>query len=116
MVAQLSQEESNNFVGLPCSLGEGNGRVAAQCALRFSKDSQFTMEEESAFASAMEELFKVECRRYGTSVDVREILRGILGQIENTKFALTQTMPPSLCKLFVYRRPRPPCLPQLQRP
>jgi D-serine dehydratase len=65
-------EESNNFVGLPCSLGEGNGGVAAQCALRFSKDSQ------SAFASAMEELFKVECCRYGTSVDVREILRGIL--------------------------------------
>ena len=85
MVAQLSQDESTNFVGLLCSLGEGNGRVAAQCALRFSKESQFTREEESAFMNDMEQLFKAKCRGYGTNVDVGEILRGILGLIRKHK-------------------------------
>lgn len=36
MVAQLDEDESNNFIGLMSSLGEGDGRTAARAVLRFS--------------------------------------------------------------------------------
>ncbi|KAI2500225.1 kinase [Fragilaria crotonensis] len=85
MVAQLSEDESTNFIGLLCCLGDGNGRVAAQCALRFSKESQLTEEEQLAFADDMDELFKLTCRGYGTNVSAGEVLRGVLGLIRKHK-------------------------------
>jgi len=36
MVAQLDEDESNNFIGLMASLGEGDGRTATRAVLRFS--------------------------------------------------------------------------------
>ena len=116
MVAQLSQEESTNFVGLLCSLGEGNGRVAAQCALRFSKESQFTGDEESAFMDDMDELFKVKCRGYGTNVDVGEILRGILGLIRKHKVRIDANYATLVVNCLCIEGLAPPSMPQLQRP
>eukprot|EP00545_Synedropsis_sp_CCMP1620_P011257 CAMPEP_0119022386 /NCGR_PEP_ID=MMETSP1176-20130426/27890_1 /TAXON_ID=265551 /ORGANISM="Synedropsis recta cf, Strain CCMP1620" /LENGTH=668 /DNA_ID=CAMNT_0006977229 /DNA_START=188 /DNA_END=2194 /DNA_ORIENTATION=+ len=81
MVAQLSQEESTNFVGLLCSIGDGDGRIAARCALRFSKETQLTEEEQNGFVEDMDELFKERCRGYHTNVDVSHVLRGVLGLI-----------------------------------
>ena len=85
MVAQLSPEESTNFVGLLCSIGDGNGKVAAQCALRFSNESPLPEEEQQAFINDMDELFKERCRGYHTNVDVGGILRRILGLIRKHK-------------------------------
>lgn len=81
MVAQLTNEESENFIGLLCSLGEGDGRFAAQCALRFSKDSTLTPEEQQAFSDDICLVFEERCQGYGTNVDVGNVLRGILGMI-----------------------------------
>jgi len=39
MVTKLDDEQSTNFVGLMSSLGEGDGRSAARCVLRFSSSS-----------------------------------------------------------------------------
>ena len=85
MVAQLSEDESTNFIGLLCSLGDGNGRVAAQCTLRFSKETLLTELEQMAFADDMDELFQLKCRGYGTNVGAGEVLRGVLGLIRKHK-------------------------------
>ena len=81
MVAQLTNDESENFIGLLCSLGDGDGKFAAQCALRFSKDTALSEEEEQAFTDDVCLVFEERCRGYGTNVDVGEVLRGILGMI-----------------------------------
>mmetsp|Transcript_1885 Transcript_1885/g.2607 ORF Transcript_1885/g.2607 Transcript_1885/m.2607 type:complete len:687 (-) Transcript_1885:337-2397(-) len=85
MVAQLSKEESQNFAGLICSLGDGDGRVAGRCVLRFTKQSALSAEEEEAFIHDMDELFKERCRGYGSNVDVGHVLRGILGLVRQHK-------------------------------
>jgi aarF domain-containing kinase len=84
MIAQLSQDETTNFVGMLCSFGDGNGRVAAKCALQFSKNN-LNKEEELEFIEDMDILFRHICRGYGTNVDVGEVLRGILGLIRKHK-------------------------------
>lgn len=81
MVAQLTEDESSLFVGLLCSLGQGDGRLAAKFALKFSAENTLSLEEEEAFAKDMDILFKERCNGYGTGVDVGEVLRGVLGEI-----------------------------------
>jgi hypothetical protein len=81
MVAQLTNDEATNFIGLLASLGQGNGRVAARCALRFSMENNMRQDQEEAFTKDMEVLFAERCNGYGTAVDVGDVLRGILGLI-----------------------------------
>jgi aarF domain-containing kinase len=82
MVAQLTDEESANFIGVLCSLGEGDGKLAAECALRFSKEnSKLTEEERQAFIDDIILVFEERCRGYHTNVDVGHVLRGILSMI-----------------------------------
>jgi predicted unusual protein kinase regulating ubiquinone biosynthesis (AarF/ABC1/UbiB family) len=81
MVAQLTDEESENFIGLFCSLGEGDGKFAAECALRFSKENNLSEEDRQAFIDDVCLVFDERCRGYGTDVDVGSVLRGILGLI-----------------------------------
>jgi aarF domain-containing kinase len=81
MVAQLTDEESENFIGLMCSLGDGDGKFAAQCALRFSKDTDLSEEEQQAFIDDVCLVFAECCRGYGTDVDVGNVLQEILGLI-----------------------------------
>jgi aarF domain-containing kinase len=78
MVAQLTDEESSTFIGLLTTLGEGDGRAAAEFTLRFSIENHMDKEESEAFVSEMSELFAEKCRGYGTNVDAGEVLRGIL--------------------------------------
>ena len=83
MVAQLTKEESTNFIGFLCTLGEGDGRLAGKFALRFSRDNVKTMsaEEQEAFIADMALMFKERCRGYYHNVSVGNVLRGVLGVI-----------------------------------
>lgn len=98
MVAQLDEEESVNFIGLFSSLGEGDGRAAAEAVLRFSSpddgdvdedcgcdgrpfNTQLSEEQREAFINDMDLLFQEKCRGYGSNVDVGEVLRGVLSLV-----------------------------------
>jgi aarF domain-containing kinase len=81
MVAQLTDEESSSFIGLLTSLGDGDGRAAAEFALRFSIENHIDEKEKEAFVKEMIALFDEKCKGYGTNTDVGEMLRGILGLI-----------------------------------
>ena len=81
MVAQLTKEESTNFIGLLCSMGEGNGRIAAEFALRFSVETKLSQQERQAFVDDMDQIFQERCGGYGANVDVGHVLRGVLGLI-----------------------------------
>jgi aarF domain-containing kinase len=83
MVAQLTDEESSTFIGLMAALGEGNGRSAAEFALRFSIENHMSGKEKELFKKEMEGLFAERCQGYGTQVDVGNVLRGVLGLIRN---------------------------------
>ena len=81
MVAQLSEEESTTFIGLMCSLGEGNGRAAAEFAMRFSLENGMSQQQKDGFVKDMEALFKEKCGGYGHNVNVGDVLTSILGLI-----------------------------------
>lgn len=81
MVAQLTDDESANFIGLLCSIGEGDGKFAAECALRFSKENDLTEGKRKAFIDDVVIVFEERCRGYGTNVDVGHVLRGVLAMI-----------------------------------
>jgi len=85
MVAKLDEEESDNFIGFLASLGEGDGRQAAQAALRFSPGFDLTETQKDAFCIDMENMFAEHCRGYGTNVDVGDILRKVLQLIRTHK-------------------------------
>lgn len=83
MVAQLTDEESSTFIGLLAAVGEGNGRSAAEFALRFSIANHMSGKEKDLFKKEMEALFADRCHGYGTQVDVGHVLRGVLGLIRD---------------------------------
>lgn len=83
MVAQLSDDESSSFIGLMTSLGEGDGRAAAEFAMQFSVDNNMTSKQREAFIRDMETLFSNKCGGYGTNVNVGDVLSGILGLIRD---------------------------------
>ena len=80
MVAQLDEVESRNFVGLLVSIGEGDGRAAAEVVLGFSS-SPYVGEsvERELFIQDMVAFFATSCKGYDTNVDFGRVLRGILG-------------------------------------
>ncbi|CAB9527108.1 ABC1 family protein C21C3.03, mitochondrial [Seminavis robusta] len=85
MVAQLTDQEATNFIGLLASLGQGDGRLAAKFALKFSTETDLTAEEKESFTEDMIEVFAERCRGYFTGADVGHILRGVLGLIRKHK-------------------------------
>ena len=82
MVAQLTDEESSTFIGLLTTLGEGDGKGAAEFALRFSIENNMGETEREAFTNDMVKLFAEKCQGYGTNVDTGEVLRGVLKLIQ----------------------------------
>jgi len=81
MVAQLDEEECVNFIGFLASLGEGDGRRAAEKILQFSSpadDYCLTDREQEKFIDDVLSLFATNCQGYGTKVDVGIVLREIL--------------------------------------
>ena len=86
MVAQLKDEESNNFIGLLSSFGAGDGATAAEAILNFSEDQNYMSEEQrEAFSQDMVLYFNKSCRGYGSDVDFGEVLRGVLWIIKKHK-------------------------------
>lgn len=83
MVAQLTEEEGQRFIGLLTALGEGDGRAAAEFALQFSIENDISDEEMEKFKEEMCELFDKICKGYFSNVDVGEVLRGVLGLIRD---------------------------------
>ncbi|KAL3914780.1 MAG: hypothetical protein SGILL_005959, partial [Bacillariaceae sp.] len=81
MVAQLTEDESTTFIGLMTSLGEGNGRAAAEFAMRFSVENEMNQKQKAGFIKDMEALFAEKCQGYGHNVNVGDVLTSILGLI-----------------------------------
>jgi len=83
MVAQLEDDESENFISLMASLGAGDGVSAANAILQFSDDEDYlSSEQKETFIKDVVLFFEESCRGYGTDVDVGDVLRGILGIIK----------------------------------
>ncbi|KAJ1476727.1 hypothetical protein T484DRAFT_1823836 [Baffinella frigidus] len=79
MVAQLQNDEQDNFIGFLHTLGAGDGRAAADFVLKFSKDQTCVSEEDiAAFQEAMRMLFLETCKGYGHNVDIGMVLRRVL--------------------------------------
>lgn len=83
MVAEFDEEESLNFIGLLASLGEGDGLLAANAVLKFSKKQNLSKKQIKLFQQDMIELFAERCRGYGTDVNVGNVLRGVLTLIRD---------------------------------
>jgi len=91
MVAELDEDESNNFIGLLAALGEGDGRLAASVVLRFNgmKESNLSYSEKEAFSKDMEKLFKDKCKGYRNNVDFGDVLTGVLTLIRIHRVQIT---------------------------
>jgi predicted unusual protein kinase regulating ubiquinone biosynthesis (AarF/ABC1/UbiB family) len=81
MVAQLTEEESSTFIGLMTSLGEGDGRAAAEFAMNFSLENNMSKIQRDGFIKDVQTLFAEKCRGYGSNVNVGDVLTSILGLI-----------------------------------
>ncbi len=77
MVAELTEEESVNFIGLLSALGAGDSDKASEAVLGFGGSRV----KNDAFTEDMKVLFTERCRGYGTNVDVGDVLRGVLGLV-----------------------------------
>jgi predicted unusual protein kinase regulating ubiquinone biosynthesis (AarF/ABC1/UbiB family) len=74
MVAELTQKEQRNFIGLLASFGEGDGETAAKHLLDLSAagPQQYSPATRLGFTKDVKELFSRLCRGYGTGTDVGE--------------------------------------------
>jgi predicted unusual protein kinase regulating ubiquinone biosynthesis (AarF/ABC1/UbiB family) len=84
MVARLTPEESDAFIGLLHAMGAGDGVAAAHAVLHFSHGPQEvcnTKPRVAAFVADMAALFQERCRGFGTGVQFGEVLRGVLGLV-----------------------------------
>ena len=91
MVARLTPQESDAFIGLLHAIGAGDGRAAAAAVLQFSTSPQEVCNTESlrtAFADDMEALFAERCRGFGTNVKFGEVLRGVLNLVRTHRVSI----------------------------
>jgi len=86
MVARLSREESEAFIGLLNAVGDGDGRAAAKCVLAFSEEQPNAHRDE--FEREMGELFVRTCRGFGTNVKLGEVLVGVLSLVRKHRVAV----------------------------
>ena len=92
MTAVLTPEEQHNFIGFLVAVGEGDGRSAARCVLRWAgergaysrgKTPQDLPPRGHAFIEAMACSFGVHCLGYGHGIDLGVVLRETLGLIRD---------------------------------
>ena len=88
MVAVLNKEEQKNYIGLLAAIGRGNGKEAADYVLNFSKKSVYSKEKIRKFRAEMVELFKIDCKGYGTGTDLGRVLRGVLGLVRKNQITI----------------------------
>ena len=91
MVARLTPQESEAFIGLLHAIGAGDGRAAAAAVLQFSTSPQEVCNTDAlrtAFAVDMEALFAERCRGFGTNVKFGEVLRGVLNLVRTHRVSI----------------------------
>jgi len=91
MVARLTPQESDAFIGLLHAIGAGDGRAAAKAVLAFSTTPQEvcnTRERICVFSDDMHALFLERCRGFGTNVQFGEVLRGVLGLVRTHRVSI----------------------------
>ena len=90
MVAELTNKEQLNFIGFIESLGEGDGKTAANCMLEFSDRGLISYSRETilAFQNDMIYLCSQVCKGYGTNTDIGIVLRGVLNLIRKHRVTI----------------------------
>ena len=80
MVARLTDDECESFVGLVVGLGAADAAAAARRARNFDPRNDAAMSDAAkrAFDDDVAALFQTSCRGYGTGVDFGEVVRGVL--------------------------------------
>lgn len=86
MVATLTPDETEAFVGLIEALGAPDAAAAARCVRLFSKSNdQMTQAQVHAFDADVAALFVDRCGGYGTHVDFGHVVRGVLELVRKHK-------------------------------
>jgi aarF domain-containing kinase len=79
MVAKLSLDEQENFIGLLECMIIGDGTKAATHVLNFSTEQTCSNPAaRAAFTEAMRVFFLVDCRGLGQGISLAKVLRGVL--------------------------------------
>ncbi|KAJ8611187.1 hypothetical protein CTAYLR_003581 [Chrysophaeum taylorii] len=79
MVATLTRDETEAFVGLIEALGAADALAAARCVRLFSRsNARMTPVQVRAFEADVVGLFRDRCGGYGTGVDFGDVVRGVL--------------------------------------
>ncbi len=81
MVAELTDLERTNFIGLLEAMGTGDGDRAARHILGFSLTQTCVGEDAELFAQEVKEVFLEHCRGYYTNVDMGVVLREALAKV-----------------------------------
>ena len=90
MVARLTRQESDAFIGLLHAMGAGDGVAAARAVLHFSETQEVccTRALTAAFAEDMQALFRERCRGFGSNVHFGDVLRGVLSLVRKHRVTL----------------------------
>lgn len=89
MVAELTENQQKNFIGLMEALGEGRGDEAADYVLQFSSSTEkFTPSQRAGFKADMMELFRTTVKGYHHDVDIGIVLRAILELVRRHRITI----------------------------
>ena len=86
MVARLTRDESQAFIGFIQAIGAGDGAAAARRVLKFSANQECATPLE--FEADMVHFFRETCRGYGTNVAFGVVLKGVLGLVRKHRVTL----------------------------
>lgn len=89
LVVVLTVEEQRNFIGFLQAVGNGDGRAAARCVLRWSpKQACESTACMDGFEDQMARLFDQICRGYGTGIHLGNVLRNVLDLVRRYKVTI----------------------------
>ena len=86
MVARITRDESQAFIGFIQAIGAGDGAAAARRVLKFSAAQECATPLE--FEADMVRFFRETCRGYGTNVAFGVVLKGVLGLVRKHRVTL----------------------------
>ena len=87
MVARLTRDESQAFIGFIQAIGAGDGAAAARRVLKFSAAQECATPLE--FEADMVHFFRETCRGYGTDVAFGVVLKGVLGLVRKHRVTVS---------------------------
>lgn len=88
MVAQLTNSEKRNFIGLLECIGIGNGVEAAMYIMDFSVNNNYPIELRRRFTDEISSFFTATTKGYGKGVDIGTTLRGILTLVRKYQISI----------------------------